>query len=79
LVANALAEQLPDKVWKTAMILSFLLKNRLRIINWHRDIPRLNEKLPSEWIPHESALCMLLFNHLTEERRIQVVKMSDGM
>jgi len=39
LVANTLVEQLPDKVWKTAMILSFLLENRLHIINWHQDIP----------------------------------------
>ena len=77
-VANALGEPLPDKVWKTAVIFTFLLENCLRIINWHRDIPWLNRKLPSEWIPCESALCMLLFNHPTPGRRIQVVKMSEG-
>src|SRR6266478_4453065 len=79
LVANALVEKLPDKAWKTAVILPFLLENCLCIINWHQDLPCLNEKLPSEWIPCESSLCMLLFNHPIKEKRIEVVQMTDGM
>ncbi|KAF8318041.1 uncharacterized protein EI90DRAFT_3133535 [Cantharellus anzutake] len=63
--------------WRVANVLPFLLEHHLRFAGWHCGIRRLNESLPCDWTPCESARGMMRLYHSDPEQKLKIETMTE--